>query len=261
MLFSPVTKANIGTGPIRTGVDRTTLDPNDPNSRWFNPAAFTAAPALTLGTAAFYHNDFRQPAVFTESLAIVKRTVLFEAGENPVTLTYRADAFNLFNRTNFGGVVGTVGNANFGRPTAPSRALVSSRWVCVWSSNFLCSSCSNPPSAGGLEQICYRSNCDHLSPHSSRSSRVCRVDPLYLYGDHEGLCRRSQTELQRARPTERPGSGSKSPTTIHSCLRSKRTRVDPKSVYVAAGNGLIRIPKRGGPWKILTAEDVTELRD
>ncbi|HYI97555.1 MAG TPA: hypothetical protein VEX68_28715 [Bryobacteraceae bacterium] len=37
--------------------------------------------------------------------------------------------------------------------------------------------------------------------------------------------------------------------------------VDPKSLYVAAGNGLIRIPKRGGPWKILTAEDVTELRD
>jgi photosystem II stability/assembly factor-like uncharacterized protein len=37
--------------------------------------------------------------------------------------------------------------------------------------------------------------------------------------------------------------------------------VDPTSVYVAAGNGLIRIPRRGGPWTILTAEDVTELRD
>ncbi len=119
VLFAPVTKANMGTGPIRTGIDRTTLDPNDPSTRWFNPAAFTAAPALTLGTAAFYHDDFRQPALLNETLAIVKRTVLFEAGENPVTLTYRADAFNLFNRTNFGGVVGTVGNANFGRPTAP----------------------------------------------------------------------------------------------------------------------------------------------
>ena len=41
----------------------------------------------------------------------------------------------------------------------------------------------------------------------------------------------------------------------------KLIRVDPASVYVAAGNGLIRIPRRGGPWKILTAEDVTELRD
>jgi hypothetical protein len=119
VLFAPVTKANVGTGAIRTGVDRTTLDPNNPTSRWFNPAAFTAAPAFTLGNAAFYYNDFRQPAVFSENLSIVKRTVLFEAADNAVTLTYRADAFNLFNRTSFGNVVGTVGNANFGRPTGP----------------------------------------------------------------------------------------------------------------------------------------------
>lgn len=36
---------------------------------------------------------------------------------------------------------------------------------------------------------------------------------------------------------------------------------DPSSVYVAAGNGLIRIPRKGDAWKILTAQDVTELRD
>ena len=119
VLFAPVTKATVGTGPIRTGIDRTTLDPNDPNTRWFNPAAFRLTPAFTLGNAAFYYDDFRQPAVFTENLSIVKRTVLFEADNNPVTLTYRADAFNLFNRTNFGGVNGTVGNAIFGRPTGP----------------------------------------------------------------------------------------------------------------------------------------------
>jgi hypothetical protein len=119
VLFSPVTKATLGSGPIRTGVDRTTLDPNDPNSRWFNPAAFVQTPAFSLGNAAFYYNDFRQPAVFSENLALIKRTTLFERGDTPVQLTYRADAFNLFNRTNFGNVVGTVGNANFGRPTSP----------------------------------------------------------------------------------------------------------------------------------------------
>ncbi|MDZ4797350.1 MAG: TonB-dependent receptor [Bryobacteraceae bacterium] len=119
VLFSPVTKATVGSGSIRTGIDRTTLDPNNPNTRWFNPAAFRVTPAFTLGNAAFYHNDFRQPAVFTENISIVKRTVLFGADKSPVTLTYRADAFNMFNRTNFGGVVGTVGNANFGRPTGP----------------------------------------------------------------------------------------------------------------------------------------------
>jgi hypothetical protein len=119
VLFSGITKANVGTGPIRTGIDRTTLDPNNPNTRWFNAAAFTAAPAYTLGNAAFYHNDFRQPAVFTENISIVKRTTLLANDKNPIVLIYRADAFNAFNRTNFGGVVGTIGNANFGRPTGP----------------------------------------------------------------------------------------------------------------------------------------------
>lgn len=120
VLFAPATKANRNTSlPIRTGIDRGTLDPNNPNTRWFTPGVFTAAPAFTLGTAAFYHNDFRQPGVFSENLAIVKRTTLWESERNPIVLVYRADAFNMFNRTNFGGVVGTVGNANFGRPTGP----------------------------------------------------------------------------------------------------------------------------------------------
>ena len=81
--------------------------------------AFTAAPAFTLGTPLSTQNDFRQPAVFTENLSIVKRTSIVELDKNPIVLIYRADAFNPFNRTNFGGVVGTVGNAAFGRPTAP----------------------------------------------------------------------------------------------------------------------------------------------
>jgi hypothetical protein len=119
VLFAPQTKAHFGSGPIRRGIDRTSLDPNDPSTRFFNPGAFVAAAPFTLGTAAFFHNDFRQPAAFTENLSIVKRTTLWENERNPVVLTYRADGFNIFNRTNFGGVVGTVGNVNFGRPTAP----------------------------------------------------------------------------------------------------------------------------------------------
>lgn len=123
VLFSGVTKANLGSGPIRTGIDRTTLDPNNPSTRWFNAAAFAAAPAYTLGNAAFYYNDFRQPAVFTENISVVKRTTLWQNDKNPINLIYRADAFNAFNRTNFGGVVGTIGNANFGRPTAPQNGV------------------------------------------------------------------------------------------------------------------------------------------
>jgi len=119
VLFAPLTKANLSGIPIRTNIDRTTLDPNNPTSRFFNAGAFSAAPLYTLGTAAFYQNDFRQPMVFTENISIVKRTALFQNDKNPIVLTYRADAFNMLNRTNFGGVVGTIGNANFGRPTGP----------------------------------------------------------------------------------------------------------------------------------------------
>ncbi|MGH9658278.1 MAG: TonB-dependent receptor domain-containing protein, partial [Bryobacteraceae bacterium] len=119
VIFAPQTKANFGSGPIRTGVDRTTLDPNNPASRFFTPGAFVAAAPFTLGTAAFFHDDFRQPAAFSENVSLVKRTTLFNHDRNPIVLTYRADAFNLFNRTSFGGINGQVGNANFGRPSGP----------------------------------------------------------------------------------------------------------------------------------------------
>jgi photosystem II stability/assembly factor-like uncharacterized protein len=36
---------------------------------------------------------------------------------------------------------------------------------------------------------------------------------------------------------------------------------DPRSVYVAAGNGLLRVTDTGSRWKILTGSDVTELQD
>ena len=119
VLFAGVTKGVRTGSPIASGVDRTTLDPNNPNIRWFNPGSLAAAAPLTLGTSAFYTGEFRQPPVLSENIGIIKRTTLWENDKNPVVLVYRADAFNAFNRTAFGGVVGTIGNANFGRPTGP----------------------------------------------------------------------------------------------------------------------------------------------
>jgi hypothetical protein len=118
VLFAGLTQANRTGTPIRTGVDRTTLDPNDASSRFFNAGAYTSAPLFNFGTAALFDNNLRQPAVFTENIAIVKRTTLWQNDKNPVVLIYRADGFNVFNRTNFG-VNGTVGNALFGRATGP----------------------------------------------------------------------------------------------------------------------------------------------
>jgi hypothetical protein len=117
-IFAANTKAMRNDVAIRTGSSRGDLDPNNPSVLWFNPGAFSPAPAFSLGNAAYYYGDFRQPPIFIENFSIAKKTVLWANERNPVTLTYRADAFNLFNRTNFGGINGTVGNAAFGRPTA-----------------------------------------------------------------------------------------------------------------------------------------------
>jgi hypothetical protein len=114
-IFSRLTKANLTGNPIRTGVSRGDLDPNNPNVRWFNYGAnspFVAAPAYTLGNAASYYSDFRNPPVLNENISIVKNFAFWES----VRLQYRADAINAFNRTCFGGINGTVGNADFGRP-------------------------------------------------------------------------------------------------------------------------------------------------
>jgi hypothetical protein len=122
VLFTQFKKANVGTGPIQTGIDRTTLDPNNPATRWFNAAAFTVPGQFELGNAAQYFGDFRNPPVFIENLSIQKRMKFPVHGDRTIDLIYRADAFNLFNRTNFGGIVGTIGNPNFGRPTGPQDA-------------------------------------------------------------------------------------------------------------------------------------------
>jgi len=122
-IFSTATKANINNGvPISTGASFSDLDPNNPNVRWFNAGAFSPASAFSLGNAALYYDDFRQPMLASENLGIAKRTILFKNDRNPVELLYRADAFNLFNRTRFGGVNGVIGNPNFGRPSGPQIA-------------------------------------------------------------------------------------------------------------------------------------------
>ena len=119
VLFTQFKKANVGTGPIQTGIDRTTLDPNNPSTRWLNAAAFTPPGQFNLGNAAQYYGDFRNPPLMQENLSINKRLRFPVHAERTIDLDLRADAFNIFNRTNFGGIVGAIGNPNFGRPTGP----------------------------------------------------------------------------------------------------------------------------------------------
>ncbi|HWB96180.1 MAG TPA: hypothetical protein VG672_05745, partial [Bryobacteraceae bacterium] len=115
-IFAPVTKANSTGNPIRTNVSTSELDPNNPNVRWFNSgdnAPFAVTPANTLGSASMYNGEFRNPWYRGENISLAKNFTIWES----MRFQYRVNAFNIFNRTDFGGINGTIGNSNFGRPT------------------------------------------------------------------------------------------------------------------------------------------------
>lgn len=120
-IFSQLTKANLTGNPIRSTTPRTALNPNDPTARWFDygsNAPFVAPAQYTLGTAAVYQSAFRNPPTFVENLSLAKQISFMEKA----TLKLRADAYNVFNRTNFANVNGTVGNSNFGRAQSATDA-------------------------------------------------------------------------------------------------------------------------------------------
>jgi hypothetical protein len=135
-LFTQFKKANLTGVSIRTGIDRKTLDPNNPAVRWFsctptaivgqtnrfqcaaNSTPFSIPGEFEFGSASQFISAFRNPPIFIENISIVKSFKF--TGDGRIRFTYRADFFNLFNRTNFG-VNGTIGNADFGKATGPQQ--------------------------------------------------------------------------------------------------------------------------------------------
>ncbi|MEN6601197.1 MAG: carboxypeptidase regulatory-like domain-containing protein [Bryobacteraceae bacterium] len=116
-IFSPVQKATATGYAIKSGVSSGDLDPDNPNIRWFNygaSAPYVNTPAYTLGTASMFNTENRNPWWRQENISISKTFNIWES----VRFTYRADAFNIFNRTSFGNINGTIGNANYGRATS-----------------------------------------------------------------------------------------------------------------------------------------------
>ena len=67
--------------------------------QWFNPAAFALPPAGTFGNTG--RGDFIGPDLRTVDLSLVKDTPLRALGSGG-RLELRVEAFNLFNRANFG---------------------------------------------------------------------------------------------------------------------------------------------------------------
>ena len=119
VLFTDARMCNANGGAIRTGQARTSLDPNNPGSLYFNAAAYSIPGQFSFGTSSQYNSQFRQPPILIDQLSLLKQVNIWPTGDGSrMRLQFSASAFNLFNRTNFG-VNGAVGNPNFGRATGP----------------------------------------------------------------------------------------------------------------------------------------------
>jgi hypothetical protein len=101
------------------GVQRPNLvaDPNLPadkrtTSRWFNTAAFTAAPQFTLGSAS--RNPIRGPSYRNIDLALIRRVPVGSG----TAIELRAEVFNLLNTPPLAAPAAVVGAANFGTITS-----------------------------------------------------------------------------------------------------------------------------------------------
>lgn len=119
VLFTDARMCNENSASVLTGQGRTSLDPNNPNSVYFNAAAFSVPGQFAFGTSSQYNGRFRQPPVFIDNFSVIKTINMWPKGdESRLQLRLYANAANAFNRTDFG-VNGTVGNPNFGRATGP----------------------------------------------------------------------------------------------------------------------------------------------
>ena len=85
-------------------------------NRWFNTSCFSVPAAFTFGNESRTDPDLRGHGIANFNFAIFKKTPITETSN----LEFRAEAFNLFNRVQFGKpdqVLNTAANTTFGRVT------------------------------------------------------------------------------------------------------------------------------------------------
>ena len=110
-LFTGILRPDVvNNTPRRSGVD--SFDPAV--DRWINPSAFKVPAALQFGTAARSYTDLRNPSYANENFGLLKK---FRFAER-LTVTFRAEWFNAFNRVIFGSPQSNISNAQFGRITS-----------------------------------------------------------------------------------------------------------------------------------------------
>lgn len=123
-LFNSTLRPNVISGvPLQNSFDH--FDPAV--NSWINPAAFQVPAPFTFGNAAREYAGLRAPAFKNETVGISKRTMLAER----LSLTFRAEFFNVFNRVIFAAPASNISAANFGRissqATAPRQGQLSLR--------------------------------------------------------------------------------------------------------------------------------------
>jgi hypothetical protein len=93
-----VVQGNNNVGAGMTGLPNLTGDPQGAETveQWYNPAAFTQVASGMFGNAG--RNILRGPGWVTFDMSVQRRLNL----TNRVNATLRLDAFNVFNRANFG---------------------------------------------------------------------------------------------------------------------------------------------------------------
>ena len=88
--------------------------PNPLTDPWFNKNAFAVPQTFHLGNASRAYTDLRAPNLYSESFGLIRRIRLKER----LTLTFRAEFFNAFNRVVFGAPAGNISSSAFGRVTS-----------------------------------------------------------------------------------------------------------------------------------------------
>jgi hypothetical protein len=120
VLFTKFKKATATGANFETGLSRNEYDPRDPNKRQvYTSAGFRIPGQFEFGSTARYLNNFRNPSVSNENVAIIKRTRFRQHERIPLEFEYSAYLFNPFNRTQFGGIQPSLTAPNFGQVTGP----------------------------------------------------------------------------------------------------------------------------------------------
>jgi trimeric autotransporter adhesin len=111
-IFSRVQRPNLtSTSPATPGGTEGHYDPEcSCINNWFNPAAWTAAPAFTFGNAPRTDTRMRTPFKTQTDVALSKT----EPVGGGRTLMFRAELINLFNNTQFNGPNTVFGSSSFG---------------------------------------------------------------------------------------------------------------------------------------------------